>query len=293
MLGKIERKSFHFIADNCKIWHKGICIANIDSIFKIEAVVNSFNGKIEVTIDNSKISDYIIDSFSFAEISLMHDRVLWSNNILNAGAGCDDYEPSIMSLFYFKGMLSKIYLNVYKPSAVLIELVSNQEGKIEDIETPLKKILKEIAESTQENKNQVDLSNITFVSNSHQRYENGIPVMGLQECRRAIKIEENVNGCEGYNIKGGDGYIVTIFNLEGIHPIWKNNIQMSPKPMRVISKSLEKIVLRGYRVKVMTPDGWMDFNGADYGLSIFIKNGEIEYCIAHMHDRNIDIKYFK
>ncbi|MCB0538387.1 MAG: hypothetical protein KDE33_12770 [Bacteroidetes bacterium] len=137
------------------------------------------------------------------------------------------------------------------------------------------------------------MSNITFVSNSHQRYENGIPVKGLQESRRSVKIEENVNGCEGYNIRGGDGYIVTIFNLEGNHPMWGNNIQMTPKPMRIISKSFEKIVLRGYRVEAMTPFGWTDFNGADYGFSIFIKNEEIEYCMLHMHDRNIDIKYFK
>ena len=290
MQGKIERESFRFIADNCKIWHKGNCIADIDSYFEIEAAVNSFNGKIEVTFDNSEISEYIIDNFSFAEISLMNDRVLWSNNILNGGAGCDEYEPSIMSLSYYKGKLSRIYLHVYKPVEVLIELVSNQEGRIEDVENPLKKI----AESLQErNEKQFDLSNITFVSNSHQRYENGIPVKGLQKSKRSIKIEENINGCEGYSIKGGDGYIVTIFNLEGNHPLWGNNIQMTPKPMRIISKSSEKIVLRGYRVEAMTPFGWTDFNGADYGFSIFIKNGEIEYCMLHMYDRNVDIKYFK
>ena len=68
MQGKIERESFRFIADNCKIWHKGNCIADIDSFFEIEAAVNSFNGEIEVTFDNSEISEYIIDNFSFGDM---------------------------------------------------------------------------------------------------------------------------------------------------------------------------------------------------------------------------------
>lgn len=248
------------------------------------------NGEIEVTFDNSEISEYIIDSFSFAEISLNNDRVLWSNNIMNGGAGSDENEPSIMSLFYYRGKLTRIYLNVYQPSEILVELLSNQEGEIDDVENPFKKI----AESFQQrNQNKVDLSNITFVSNSHQRYENGIPVKGLQESKRSVKIEENINGCEGYNIKGGDGYIATIFNLEGNHPMWGNNVQMTPKPMRIISKTSDKIILRGYPVQAMSPFGWIDFNGADYGMSVFYKNGEVDKCVLHMHDRRVDIEYFK
>lgn len=290
MKGKIERKSFHFIADNCKIWHKGNCIANIESVFEIDAVVNSSNGELEVKLDNSKIDKYIINFFSFAEISLNNDRVLWSNNILNGSAECEEYEPSIMSLFYFNSKLSRVYLNVYQPSEVLIELLSNQEGEIEDVENPLKKIAELLQEK---NKNQVDLRNSTFVSNSHQRYENGIPVKGIQESRRSIKIEKNVTGCEGYKIEGGDGYIVTIFNLEGNHPMWGNNVQMTPKPMRIIAKTTDKIVLRGYPVQAMSPFGCIDFHGQDYGISIFYKWGEVEKCVLHMHDRNIDIEYFK
>ena len=60
--------------------------------------------------------------------------------------------------------------------------------------------------------------------------------------------------------------------MDGDHPVWKNNVQMTPKPMKILSQSADRIVLRGYPVQAMGPFGWIDFNGQDYGLSIFYKN---------------------
>jgi hypothetical protein len=77
---------------------------------------------------------------------------------------------------------------------------------------------------------------IVFKSSDHLRYENGIHVSGPHGgTGRVVKVEPNIYGYEGYDIKVGDGYIVTVFNLDGNHPIWQNNVQMSPKPMRIIS----------------------------------------------------------
>lgn len=136
--------------------------------------------------------------------------------------------------------------------------------------------------------------NFVFKSPDHLRYENGIHISGPHGgAGRAIKVEPNVAGCDGYNIRGGDGFIVTIYNLDGNHSVWSNNIQMTPKPMKIVSQTSEKIVLRGYPVLAMSPLGWIDFNGADYGLSILLKNGIVDNCILHMHDRNVDIEYLK
>jgi hypothetical protein len=136
--------------------------------------------------------------------------------------------------------------------------------------------------------------NFIYSSPDHLRYENGIHAAGPHGgARRAVKVEQNINGCEGYNIRGGDGYIVTVYKLDGNHPIWQNNVQMAPKPMRIVSQSKDKIVLRGYPVQAMSPFGWTDFNGADYGLTIKLENGQIEKCTLHMHDRNVDIEYLK
>lgn len=139
----------------------------------------------------------------------------------------------------------------------------------------------------------MDLSFI-FKSSDHLRYENGVHVAGPHGgANRAVKVEPNLNGCNGYNIPSGEGYIVTIYNLDGPHPIWQNNVQMSPKPMQVVSQSADKIVLRGYPVQAMSPFGWIDFNGQDYGLTIYLKNEEVDKCVLHMHNRKVDLEYLK
>ena len=54
--------------------------------------------------------------------------------------------------------------------------------------------------------------NFIFESFEHLRYENEILVMGpLGGARRAINVEPNING--------GEGYTITIFNLDSDHPV--------------------------------------------------------------------------
>ena len=133
-----------------------------------------------------------------------------------------------------------------------------------------------------------------FKSPDHLRYENGRHVSGPHGgAGRAVKVEPNINGCEGYNIKVGEGYIVTVYNLDGNHPIWQNNVQVTPKPMKIISQSSDKIILRGYPVQAMSPFGWIDFNGANYGLTINLKNGQLYNCILHLYDKNVEIEYLR
>lgn len=134
---------------------------------------------------------------------------------------------------------------------------------------------------------------IIFESSSHQRFENCIPVKGLQECSRTIKIEDNINGCNGYDIIPGDGYIVSIINGNGNHPLWRNNYQMSPKPMRITAKSNTEISLRGYDVLAMTPFGYQNFDMSDYGITLFIENNVIVKCRLDMFDRDTYIEYYK
>jgi hypothetical protein len=136
--------------------------------------------------------------------------------------------------------------------------------------------------------------NFIYKSYDHIRYENGEYVKGPHGgARRIITVEENLNGCEGYNIKKGDGYIVTLYNVDGENPGWRNNIQMKPKPMRIVSQTPNKIMLRGYQTEVLAPTGWIDFNGADYGLTILMEDGQINECILHVYHQKVDIKYLK
>ena len=123
-----------------------------------------------------------------------------------------------------------------------------------------------------------DFGNYLFISSDHLRYENGVHVSGPHGgARRAVKVEPNISD--------GEGYSVTLYNLDGDHPIWQNNVQMAPKQMKVVEKSSDIIVLRGYG---------RDATGAsfaDYGLTTYLQNGVVQKCILHMHDRGIDIEY--
>jgi TPR repeat protein len=125
----------------------------------------------------------------------------------------------------------------------------------------------------------IDLKKLYIVSNRHERYENGIKVSDDSKtpAKRSLKIETNISGDEGYT--------VTIYNLDGEHEFWQNNIQMSPKKMKVIQQTPHKIVLRGYGHDPM------GFPFSGYGLTLYLDNGQINKCTLHLHDRNVDLEY--
>ena len=124
-----------------------------------------------------------------------------------------------------------------------------------------------------------------FESNEHQRYEYGSPVMGLQKCLRTIVVEANKNGCEGYKIKPGDGYVVKIYNND------TSNSQMSAKPMRLFQVTDSFIELRGYPLLVFSLFGWQPLDYSTYGFFIHYANGRITHCDLYMFDRNVRIEY--
>lgn len=120
--------------------------------------------------------------------------------------------------------------------------------------------------------------NFEFKSSDHIRYENGRHVSGPHGgARRLVKVEPNINGSTGYS--------VSMYNLDGNHPIWQNNIQMAHKQMKAFEESPEKIVLRGFG------HDQMGGSFADYGLTIHLTNSKVIKCILHMHDRSVDIEY--
>ena len=124
-----------------------------------------------------------------------------------------------------------------------------------------------------------------FKSNCHQRYENGRPVMGLQECIRTVTVEKNTSGCKGYRLEPGKGFIVKIFNND------LNKPNMSDKPMIVVSKTDTSVELRGFPIEAQSPFGWQEVDYSDYGLMVYYEGGKVSRCVLHMYDRNIFIEY--
>lgn len=136
-------------------------------------------------------------------------------------------------------------------------------------------------------KPQLTLEPFVFVSDCHQRYQNGAEVMGLQQCTRTVRVEKNTNGCRGYKLNPGDGYIVKVYNND----LGKPNI--SDKPMRIVRKTADKVELRGFPIEAQTPFGWQEVDYRDYGFTVYYTNGKISKCVLHMFDRNVDLEYRK
>lgn len=130
---------------------------------------------------------------------------------------------------------------------------------------------------------------VSFDSSDHVRFQNGEPVSGHNfDCHRRITIEKN--------IQGNEGYTVTIFNLDGVHPLWQNNIQMSPKRMKITNVNESIVELRGYgydenALAIGAPVA--DASFANYGVVLMVDNSGITRAQLNMYDRNISIVYLK
>ena len=122
--------------------------------------------------------------------------------------------------------------------------------------------------------------NVIFDSSDHIRFQNGKDVSGHNYgCNRRFVIEKN--------IEGGEGYTVTMYNLDGLHPLWQNNIQMAPKRMRIVSVNDNIVEMRGYGVDMLGS------SFSDYGVVLLIDNRVISRIQLNMYDRNICIVYVK
>ena len=78
---------------------------------------------------------------------------------------------------------------------------------------------------------------VVFDSSDHIRFQNGQDISGHNYgCNRRLVIEKNIQGEEGYT--------VTMYNLDGVHPLWKNNVQMAPKRMKIVNVEGNIVELR-------------------------------------------------
>lgn len=119
---------------------------------------------------------------------------------------------------------------------------------------------------------------LRYLSPDQLRYENGVHVAGPHGgASRGVEIVPN------FKLK--EGYLVTIYNQDGNHPFWGNNIQMAPKQMKITNKSNNEIVLNGF--------GFDQLGNSfeDYGIKIKIKENSIQEISLLMHDRGVEIKY--
>ena len=130
---------------------------------------------------------------------------------------------------------------------------------------------------------------IVFDSSDRVRFQNGQNVSGHNyNCHRRITIEKNIEGAEGYT--------VTMYNMDGMHPLWQNNVQMAPKRMKIVNVDRNIVELRGYgydenALAMGAPLEAASFE--NYGIAIMIENDAIVRAQLNMYDRNVSIVYLK
>lgn len=128
-----------------------------------------------------------------------------------------------------------------------------------------------------------------FDSSDHIRFQNGIDVSGHNyNCYRRFVIEKNISGREGYSI--------TMYNLDSSNPIWKENVQMGTKRMKIVNTTDDIIEFKGYgydenAVAMGVPKQLASFD--NYGIVLKINDSEIEMLQLLMYDRNVSIIYMK
>lgn len=127
---------------------------------------------------------------------------------------------------------------------------------------------------------------LVLKSTHHQRYQNGIPVMGPQFCNRMIKIENKVfkDMFNGLEVTPQKGFLVTMWNTDTPTPTQ----QMQPKLMEMVADTGDKIILRGVVLKAM---GVVAYDNKDYGITLHARNRQVVKCVLHMYDRGVDIEY--
>lgn len=140
-----------------------------------------------------------------------------------------------------------------------------------------------------EGNNQPSDGQVVFDSSDHIRFQNGNNVTGHNYgCNRRFVIERNIQGHEGYT--------VTLYNLDGVHPLWQNNIQMAPKRMKIMKVNANIVELRGYgydenALAMGAPLEIASFE--NYGVVLMIEDGEIVRAQLNMYDKNICLVYLK
>ena len=130
---------------------------------------------------------------------------------------------------------------------------------------------------------------IVFDSSDHVRFQNGQNVSGHNYgCNRRLVIENNIQGDEGYT--------VTMYNLDGVHPFWQNNVQMAPKRMKIVNVDRNIVELRGYGYDENALAMGAPFEAAsfeNYVIVVMIENDAIVRAQLNMYDRNVSIVYLK
>ena len=274
---RLQKQDFTFQPTRYEIWRGGEVVSKgkTNSIINARIVSVEKEEKIEVSFNDINLNFDLANKNIYDEFVTANDRlqlITIPNETNSENVGIEIFKITIGATRNVKNF------NSDEPYCCNLFMKNGRIAKVTFSYSSPEKLIEFYSEPLEEENENLDLNDLEFVfhSSDHLRYEYGRQVSGPHGgAPRAIKVEPNVNSNKGYT--------VTMLNTDGGEAV----VQMAPKQMKIIEHVNDKIVLRGY--------GYDDMGSSfdDYGLSILYKNNDIEKCILHMHDRNIDIEYLK
>lgn len=267
----VQKQDFAFRPTRYETWIGGKMVANgkITSIISARAITLDGAEKMEVTFNHPQLNTELASKNIFDEFVTSSDRlqlITIPNETNTENMGINMFKMTIGATRQSKNF------NRNEPYCCNLFMQNGAIAKITFSYSSPEKLIEFYSEPENE---ELDLE-FVFHSSDHLRYENGRHVSGPHGgASRAVKVEANITGNEGYT--------VTMFNTDGGQAV----VQMAPKQMKLVGTDNEKIQLKGYGFDAMGA------SFADYGLTIFHSKGNIEKCILHMYDRNVDIEYLQ
>ena len=269
----MKKEPFTFYPDRFEIWKSGKLISSGKTTSPIIAEVIKVDNyeKVKINFNEKSLNREIANLNIFDEYRTSNDRL----QLITLPAETNHIYQGFKTLLLIIGPTrQRKYFESNEPFCCNLFTINNAIKKVTFAFSNPEKLI-EFYQDNDTESNDLELD-FEYYSSDHLRYENGKHVAGPHNgAPRIIKVENIINSNECYT--------VTMFNTEGGQAV----VQMSPKQMKLVGADNKKIQLKGYGHDTMGA------SFADYGLTIFHNDGNIEKCILHMYDRGVDIEYLR
>lgn len=271
---QLDHQAFSFQPSRYEIWEKGQMTSQGTTIAPVRATVGYANRHVitRIQFDDISLAYLIANDLTFDKLITGTDRLQLVT--IPAVTNGDNMAISMFKMIIGSTRAEK-HFEANEPYCCNLFTVNGVISKVSFSFSSPEKLLELYADATTSN-HELDFE---FRSEDHLRFQNNSLVSGPHGgAPRMITVKP----------KDLDSWLVTIYSLQGVHPVWQNNVQMAPKRMKIISESDNRVTLRGFGTDAYGA------SFADYGMTIFYgAGGAVTKCVLHMHDRGVDIAYFK
>ena len=125
-----------------------------------------------------------------------------------------------------------------------------------------------------------------FTANLVSVQEFGASFGKPEKTHTSVIIEENRDGCPGYRVEAGEGYVVSVVNdASGM-------VQIGPLPMMIEDISKDHISLQGFQCTKESLYGSTEVDNSYIGLSVFFDDYVPQRCVLSRNETQKNYMYY-